>query len=312
VSTPPLFISLQDHISRLGDVNFWWPYLNDILKRHGLVDAQLQPVAGFNPTYPTFLYGNVVIKLFGYSKSWQQRYAAEHAALALVTTQPNILAPHLLNFGKLYDDANASWPYLITSKISGVASQHVQLSDQQQQELVLQLGRQVQYIHALTPHTGISTDADWSWLNVAEAAKSSSLPPHLIAQVDTYLAKLEPAKAVFTHGDLCDQHIFIDNGALSGIIDWGDAMVTDRHYELIQLYRGTFNCDKKLFKIFLEASNWPIGKNFAHQTLAQALRRQAIGLAQHHGMDVFEPIAARFPLKDIETLEQLAHELFAL
>lgn len=310
--TPPSFTSLQDHISRLGDTHFWWPYLHEILKRHDLIDAQCEPIAGFNPTYPTFLYGNIVIKLFGYSKSWQQRYLAELAALKLITTQPNILAPHLLNFGTLYDDSNDSWPYLITSKISGIGSGHVQLSYEQQQELALQLGKQVQYIHALTPHAGINTDADWSELNVAEAAKSSSLAPHLIAQIDKYLTKLEPTKPVFTHGDLCEQHIFVYNDKLSGIIDWGDAMVTDRHYELIQLYRGTFNCDKKLFKIFLEASNWPVGKNFVHQTLGQALRRQAIGLAQHHGMDVFEPIAKQFSLKDIETLEQLARELFEL
>ena len=89
-------------------------------------------------------------------------------------------------------------------------------------------------------------------------------------------------------------------------------MFTNRHYELIQIYRGMFNCDTTLFKIFLEASNWPIDKDFATQVLGQALRRQAIGLAQHHCMDVFEPIAKLLQLNTIETLDQLAHELFTL
>ena len=40
--------------------------------------------------------------------------------------------------------------------------------------------------------------------------------------------------------------------------------------------------------------------------------RQAIGLAQHHTMDVFEPIAALFPLPDIATLDELASELFSV
>lgn len=312
MSRPPSFTSLQDHISRLGDINFWWPYLCEILKRHGLINTHCEPIAGFNSTYPTFLYGDIVIKLFGYSKSWQQRYAAEHAALAVVATQPNVIAPRLLSFGKLYDNVHASWPYLITSKIAGVALQHIQLPDDQQQELAIQLGKQVHSIHALKPQMGISTDADWAELSIAHAAKFSSLPPHLVAQVDDYLQQLEPEEPVFTHGDLCEHHIFIENGKLSGIIDWGDAMVTDRHYELIQIYRGVFNCDKKLFKIFLEASNWPIGKNFAHQVLGQALRRQAIGLAQHHSMDVFEPIAKKFPLQEIKTLQELAETLFEL
>ena len=45
---------------------------------------------------------------------------------------------------------------------------------------------------------------------------------------------------------------------------------------------------------------------------SQALHRQAIGLAQHHTMDVFEPIAVSLPLQDIGTLDELATELFAV
>ena len=45
---------------RLGDVGFWRPYIAEILERHGLGDPGREPVAGFNPTYPTFLFGDVV------------------------------------------------------------------------------------------------------------------------------------------------------------------------------------------------------------------------------------------------------------
>ncbi|MBS1988487.1 aminoglycoside 3'-phosphotransferase/choline kinase family protein [Candidatus Dependentiae bacterium] len=308
----PSFTSLQDHIAHLGDVDFWQPYINEILKRHGLFATGLKPTAGFNPTYPTFLYGDVVVKFFGYSKSWQQRYAAEQAALALVATDRRIAAPCLLGYGNLYDNTQESWPYLIMRRMPGIAVSHVELTYQEKMKLAGDLGKQVSYIHALSWQAGVSTDTDWLELDIQAAAKQSSLPPHLVAQIDDYLTKLKPEAPVFTHGDLCDQHIFVQNGQLSGIIDWGDAMITDRHYELIQIYRGVFNCDKTLFQIFLEASNWPVGKDFATQALGQALRRQAIGVAQHHGMDVFEPIAKLFPLNDIKTLDQLAHELFSL
>jgi hypothetical protein len=97
-----------------------------------------------------------------------------------------------------------------------------------------------------------------------------------------------------------------------GIIDWGDAMYTDRHSELIQLHRDLFDLDNELLGIFLDASNWPVGKDFSRQALGLALHRQAIGLAQHHSMDVFEPVAARFPLADIETLDDLASLLFGV
>jgi hygromycin-B 7''-O-kinase len=308
---PPTFASLQEHVVRLGDVGFWWPYIAEILKRHDLAGAAPEPVAGLNATYPTFLYGDVVVKLFGYSRSWRPSHAAEHAALALVAPDVQIAAPRLLGDGRLFDDADAPWPYLITTRMSGVASWRAELSTEQRLSVAAELGHQVRRVHALRP-SDAATHADWSALNVAAAAERSSLPPHLIAQIDDYLARLKPFDCVFVHGDLIENHVFVENGRFAAIIDWGDAMVTDRHYEIIQLYRDMFRCDKALSRVFLEACDWPVDKDFPGQALGLALHRQAAGLAQHHTMDVFEPIAAKLPLRDIDTLDDLAIELFAV
>ncbi len=138
------------------------------------------------------------------------------------------------------------------------------------------------------------------------AAEQSSLPRHLSAQAQGYLARLGPFDRVFVHGHLAAMHAFVEGGHLTGLIDWGDATVTDRHYELIQIYRDMFECDKELFRTFLAAADWPVGPDFAHRTLGLALVRQAVGLTQHHTMDVFMPIAERYPLHDIATLDELA------
>lgn len=310
MTAPPTFASIEEHVSRLGDVGFWRPYVAEILERHDLVDAGREPVAGFNATYPTFLYGDVVVKLFGYSRSWRCSHAAERAAQTLIATDPEISAPSLLSDGSLYDDADAPWPYLVTTRMAGVASWRAKLSTEQRLAIAAELGRQVRRVHALRPSRA-ATDADWGALDVAAAAEQSSLPPHLVRQIDAYLARTGPVDRVFVHGDLVANHVFVENGRLTGIIDWGDAMVTDRHYELIQLYRDMFGCDKSLFRVFLEASAWPIGKDFPRQALTFALHRQAAGIVQHHTIDVFEPIAARLPLQDIRTLDDLATALFA-
>ena len=57
--------SLQDLRTRLGDVELWTPYVEEVLSRHGLLDGQHDVVAGSHPTYPTFVRGDVVVKLFG-------------------------------------------------------------------------------------------------------------------------------------------------------------------------------------------------------------------------------------------------------
>ncbi len=117
MTAPPRFASIQEYVSRLGDVGFWWPYVAEILERHDLA-ATGEPVAGCNATYPTFLYGDVVVKLFGYSRSWRASHAAERTAQRLVATDPEIAAPRLLGEGRLYDDVGAPWPYLITTRMS--------------------------------------------------------------------------------------------------------------------------------------------------------------------------------------------------
>jgi aminoglycoside phosphotransferase len=209
----------------------------------------------------------------------------------------------------LYDDHEAPWPYLISARVPGIASWQAKLSTAQQDVLVTALGRQVRYLHTLVPSREFA-DASWKGLDPVEAAKRSSLPLHLITQIDNYLARTDANDCVFTHGDRVANHIFVQDSQLSGIIDWGDAMVADRHYELVQVFLGTFDCDKRLLRMFLDASNWPIRENFAQQAMGQAIRRQAMGLAQHHTMNVFEPAAIRLPLEEIASLDELADELF--
>ena len=311
MSAPPAFASLQEHVARLGDVGFWQPYLAEILARHGLAGARREPLAGFNPTYPTFLCGDVVVKLFGYSRAWRASHAAERAAYDLVATDPEIAAPRLLAAGRLYEDDGAPWPYLVTTRMRGVSWRHAGLSAEERRAVAADLGRQVRRVHALPP-AGVAPLGDWPPSDVAAAARQSSLPLHLVAQIEAYLARLAPFDRVFVHGDLCAAHAFVERGRLAGIIDWGDATVADRHYELIQVYRDLFGCDEVLLRVFLEASDWPVGEGFPRQALGLALYRQAAGLAQHHTMDVFEPIAARLPLRDVATLDDLASALFAV
>jgi hypothetical protein len=50
------------------------------------------------------------------------RVDSERDAHALFATNSQINAPRLLGEGRLYDPADSPWPYLITARMSGVAS----------------------------------------------------------------------------------------------------------------------------------------------------------------------------------------------
>lgn len=277
VAAPPTFASIQEYASRRADVGFWWPYVDEILERPGLANARREPVvAGFDATYPTFLYGDVVVKLFGYARAWRESHAAERGAQALVATDPEIVAPSLLSDGCLCDDVDAPWPYLITTRMSGVASLRAELSafGRCRAGQAGPAGARAASVRRRNARGLVGAER-------GAAAEQSSLPPHLIAQIDDYLERLGPFDCVFVHGDLVANHVYVVNDRLTGIIDWGDAMVTDRHYEIIQLYRDMFGCDKALLRVFLDAWDWPVGKEFPSHALGLALYRQEVGLAQH-------------------------------
>ena len=282
-----------------------------MLERHGLADHGQAPFAGYNATYPTFVWGEVVVKLFGITPTWRQSHATERAALALLASDPQIAAPRLLADGLLSEDPAEPWPYLATSRIPGVRLSQAGVTGDERRAVVTELGEQVRRIHALQASDAIGTDADWAGLDVVAAAEHSSLPPHLVAQIPDYLAGLGPSEPAFVHGDMVDMHVLVHDGRLAGIIDWGDAMLTDRHSELIKLM-DVFAFDKEQLRIFLDASAWPVGERFARQAMGHALIRQALLLAQHHTSDAFHRLPALVPLQEIGTLDELADELFGV
>jgi aminoglycoside phosphotransferase (APT) family kinase protein len=304
---PPAFASLAEHVARVGDAGFWRPYVAAVLRREGLSAREL--VAGVGSTYPTFLCGDVVVKLFGGTAAWRASHTVERAVHAALAADPEIAAPRVLAVGQLYDAADA-WPYLVTVRMPGAAWDQAGLSVRERLVVARDLGRQLRRVQALRP-AGTAPREDWSALDVAAAVQRSALPPHLAAQVDGYLARLGPFDPVLVHGDLIARHVFVANGRLSGIIDWGDAMVTDRHYELAKLHLDLFDGEPALLRAFLDASGWSVADDFAHKALGLALYRQAHGLTQHHTMDVFYKLPRLFALQDIATLDALAAAVFA-
>lgn len=106
----------------------------------------------------------------------------------------------------------------------------------------------------------------WRNLDIAAGAEASSFPQHLIPQIDAFLAGFEFANEAVVHG-LVSRHVFVNSGGLTGVIDWGDAMFADRHYELPKLFLDTFACDRDLPRVFLHAAGWPVEHRFARKCM---------------------------------------------
>ncbi|MBC1475563.1 aminoglycoside phosphotransferase family protein [Listeria grandensis] len=305
----PVFESLEAFREQLESVGFWWPHARKVLLRHELLHNNMELVAGTGGTYPTVIYGDVVIKFFGFTEQWRKSYESEKAAQAILAQNRELAVPALLASGDLYEDA---WSYLVTTRMSGVSWEHANLTPGERRQVAIDLGVQIGLVHTLKPLAVATKVSDWSGLDLISGAKQSSFPAHLIPQIEAYVARMPALDDVFVHGDLMERHVFIEDGRLTGVIDWGDAMVCDRHYELAKLHLDLFDCDKELLAAFLKASEWPITADFAHKSLVLALYRQAHGLMQHHTMDVFFKLPKLLNLEQMTTLEELADRLFKI
>jgi aminoglycoside phosphotransferase (APT) family kinase protein len=71
---------------------------------------------------------------------------------------------------------------------------------------------------------------------------STGIPTRYVAGIERFLDASPAAEAwsgasVFSHNDLGSEHILVQNGVVSGIIDWGDTAFTDPAYDFGLLYR---------------------------------------------------------------------------
>lgn len=85
-------------------------------------------------------------------------------------------------------------------------------------------------LHALRPDVGVAEDDTplEAWLEEA-AATLAALRDHVPATVEAALRQPVPPPAPRTliHGDLGAEHVFVDAGRITGVIDWGDAAIGD-------------------------------------------------------------------------------------
>jgi len=305
----PVFRDLADYRDRLTDETYWRPCVTAVLARHGL-ELDVEPSAGAGSTYPTLLVGDVVVKLFGGWGDWRRAAEAERAALATVAGAPDLRVPRVLATGALFPDAPEPWPYVVMTRVPGVPWEAAALSRTGRHRVSEDLGRQIGRLHGLQAPQAARV-GDLGAVHVTDACARSSLPRHLLPGIERFLAVFDPADPVFVHGDLMVRHVFVENGGLVGIIDWGDAMMADRHYELAKLHLDLFDGDKAMLATFLQASGWPMTPSFARDALAQSLLRQAHGLVQHHSMDVFHRLPHILAGRRIGSLDALAEALFA-
>jgi Ser/Thr protein kinase RdoA (MazF antagonist) len=251
---------------------YWQPYIDEVLRRHNLPTAQV--TKGAVGTFPTFLVGQYVVKFFGQRFDGAACFEIERSLYGGVLCQAHLPVPHCIADGHLFE-MGWRWPYVVMTRLDGTAWRDLsQLSTDWRHDVAAELGTALREVHALAcPQTAVWRRDVLGPLRASCAARQRRrrmLPEFLLNQIEEYLAPSAEQRCL-VHADLHGDHIFIRDGHLAGIIDWGDALCGDPYYDLPSLFFGTFGGSKPLLRTFLEAYGWPVAPDFAHRAMTMTL-----------------------------------------
>ena len=324
----PLLATVDAYRQLFLDVTYWTPYVAAICARHECIPCS-SIRSGLPGTYPVFVVGErYVVKLFGELFNGGTRFPIERTMYELLATDPSIPAPSLLASGNLFLDGEGwPWPYLLMEMLPGTSFGAVeeQVAYEDKNALCRWLGPVMRRIHDLKPQDSSCLHLTWETFERFMVKQRSdcrqrhrtwnTLPEHLVAQIDEYI--LPNTEMVdhntsphVLHCDLNADHVLGSFEGTTwhpnGIIDFGDAMVGDRIYDLVALHMGLFHCDKHLLHTFLQAYGFDDGlqRNFV---------RRAMTMTLLHEFNVLEEMFHAFPdVKNVATLAELADLIWNL
>lgn len=320
----PSFATLQEYGRYFTNPSYWHAYVAAICARHELGDPTTVR-AGFPGTNPVFIVDEkYAVKLYTDLFGGGHGYRVEREVYRLITTEPAIPAPSLIATGNLFDAHDGwPWPYIVTRAIPDLSMSESEISYTDRLAIAAWLGPVVRRIHSLPLAEVGSLPPRWEAFMqflmaqraevVANHARWSVLPAHLVAQIERYLSALttlidrEETPALL-HCDLNSDHVLGERSTghwqPDGVIDFGDARVGDRMYELVALHLGLFACDERLLKTFLDAYGFD-------EALQRDFVRRAMSMTLLFEFNVCSHIFKHIPAAaSASTLEELAEFLW--
>ena len=320
VPPPPVFADDDAYEASLRKAAFWAPYARAALRSAGLPDEG-EVVTHFPTTHVAALVGGeYMVKLHYEDWFGEDCFQTEREAYGMLKGR-RLPIPKLLADGALYREEDGwRWPFLVMTAMQGRAMREFDgtLSPKERERAADFVGKTLRKLHETPVHEGeylsLELYVDLIQTRTQRCHRDheqwGSLPPHLVEQVRDYVWDARPlidpeqGSHALIHGDLHAGNVFLE-GALgatrpTGIVDFNDVYVGDRHYDLVAVHTKAFGCDKALLARLLEAYGWgELGRGWVKRMMALTLA---------HDFDMIRPIATSYPeaVANAPTLQDLA------
>ena len=258
------------------DAGAWLPALHEICRREGL-DAGALEMAPPGSHVVFWAGSGRLIKLF--CRLWPDDALAERLSLATLTACPDIPVPRMIAGGEL-----EGWPYLVLEPASGTPLCEVWAEAPLDDRLGIcrRLGEVLAALHAVPTDSLEPLASDWAaFLTRRRAAQraeqlergaDAAWLPEIDAFLDAAPPPFEPGfRPVLLNADVTDEHVLLGRSdghwRMSGLIDFGDAMVGDPLYEFVATTIITGN-DERLRRALFR------GYGFTDEALDDALTQR--------------------------------------
>lgn len=233
-----------------------------ILVHHNL---PLKPLTLFSEgTNIVFSYdNNLVIKLF--PPFHQDQFESERLILKALEGKLSVKTPVLKYEGEI-----TGWPYIIMTQLEGTLLETLWHTLDHNNKLIImrELGSLIREVHSLSTQGLESIDCHWKKFienqitGCIENHKIKKLSPTLLQQIPSYIdtvkgSLLEIEKPVILTGEYTPMNFLVTHiegvWHITGLIDFGDAMLGYYKYDLLGPGAFLIQGDKELLKVFLNA-----------------------------------------------------------
>ncbi|MGC9393426.1 MAG: phosphotransferase family protein [Anaerolineae bacterium] len=293
----------------------WTAVVREICHRHQLPVQYVE--AGYPGTNAVFVVDDAyVVKI--YAPFCPEDFDLERELYALLGANPRLPVPQLIAQGVLEDQI--PWPYIIIDFKPGVPIREVRdrIPPRNLLRIAAELGEIVRELHRVPVASLRSlahTQASWQQfvrqrqVEVADAALwDGILPEPVVAQIPEFLvsalAGTEAGPLALLNGDLTEDHVLLKQRDgkwhISGLIDFGDALVGLRDYEWIALWFGALDRDYEELAAFLAAYD-------PHLKLDDAFFTRAMAFTFLHefGPDILALTLKAMGQPQIESIQEL-------
>lgn len=283
----------DDYAPIKGRSDVWSVYLQEIARRHGLLGELEWFGSG---THVTGAFGDVVVKLFlpfwrdfGVEVGVLERLEGGAAKVGGVGRLP-VQTPTLLGEGQLVK----GWSYALLTKLPGtLLSEARQSVDAQTRHTLLREAGAALFALHQTPNVetlGGLPVPEWSAYiqgqrqAAIERQRDWGLPRHLLDTLSGVLDALKPLhlggfQRRLLHGDFTARQCLTDGQHLTGLIDFGDALLGHYEYDLAGAAAFMTHGQRDDLRALLT------GYGFPTSALTPALGQRLLGwlLLHHHG-----------------------------